>query len=298
VDAALEARNLRVRIGETPALRGLDLLVARGEALGLLGTSGSGKSVTLRAALGLVAPEGGSIRVLGMSPRLRGPALRARVGWVPDEGAPPGWMSAEEAGTLAAAFHRKWDEGRYEGLLEAFRVPRGRPVATFSRGERTRLWAALALARRPEVLLLDDPAPGEGEEARALRQEVRDWRRRSGATVVVAARSAAGLEGFLDSVAILQEGRCTAQCRVEELERRYRRVVVDFPRGFPPRFDLEGCVRLELEARRLTAVLEGFRLPLLDRLRALGATDVRVTELGLEEAVRELARQSRGGGPA
>jgi hypothetical protein len=96
----------------------------------------------------------------------------------------------------------------------------------------------------------------------------------------------------VDRVAVLRRGYCVALETSAALRSRLRRVEVDLPRGLPERFALEGCLRVEVGARGIVAVVEAFDVALLDRLRALRPSDIRVLEMTLDEIVAEVVRKA------
>ena len=158
-DCVLELRELRKRYGSLPVLEGLDLRLERGQVYGFLGRNGAGKSTTLRIVMGITHADAGSVRLFG-SPVAPGDVRpRQRVGYVAQEQHFYDWMTPEALGKFVGAFYPSWDADRYAELLERFEIPERR-LRTFSGGMHVKQALALALAHRPELLVLDEPTAG------------------------------------------------------------------------------------------------------------------------------------------
>ena len=165
---AIEVRGLRVTLGDTPVLRGVDLHVPRGQIVALIGPNGSGKTTLLRCLLGLQAPEAGEVRLLGEH---IGPAVLKRVGYVPQR-LPlerSFILSVREFLALRLRGTRGWfwqSHRRTDDLLCAALDGLGvenlldRPLAGLSGGQLQRVLIAFSLLTKPELLLLDEPTAG------------------------------------------------------------------------------------------------------------------------------------------
>ena len=165
---ALEVRGLRVSLGGTPVLRGVDFHVPRGQVVALIGPNGSGKTTLLRCLLGLQTPEAGEIRIFGQ--RIN-PSVLRRLGYVPQR------LSLDRSFILSvreflclklpATRHWFWQSQRRtdQQLMESLpelelRPLLDRPVASLSGGQLQRVLIAHSLLGRPELLLLDEPTAG------------------------------------------------------------------------------------------------------------------------------------------
>src|SRR5215831_12121795 len=156
----ISLRGLVKHYGSVEALRGLDLSVERGQVYGFLGRNGAGKSTTLRIIMGVTLPTGGAVELFGQRARGEHPAVRRRIGYVAQEQAFYGWMTPAALGRFVAGFYPTWDEGEFRRLLGLLDVPAERRIQTLSGGMQPKLALALALAHRPELLILDEPTAG------------------------------------------------------------------------------------------------------------------------------------------
>jgi branched-chain amino acid transport system ATP-binding protein len=163
----LEVRGLKVAYGGIQAVKGIDLDIARGELVTLIGANGAGKSTTLKALAGLLRPAAGSIHYNGMDITAR-PAfelVRQGLALVPEGRGVFGRLTVEENLTMGAYSRRDpagiaADRDRVFGLLPRLAERRHQPGGTLSGGEQQMLALGRALMSRPRMLLLDEPSMG------------------------------------------------------------------------------------------------------------------------------------------
>jgi ABC-2 type transport system ATP-binding protein len=225
---AVELRNIAHRYGKVLALEDLSLTVRQGEMYGFLGRNGAGKTTTLKLLMGLLRPHGGTIDVLGQ--RLKGMSvpLKQRIGYVCQEPNFYPWMTADQLGAFVGGFYPKWDAPEFVRLLHLLDVPRDRRASEMSGGTRTKLGLALALAPRPELLLLDEPTAGLDPVARReFNDQLQALQRQQGTTVMFSSHLVGEVEQLAQRVGIVQAGRCCFEGEVASLRASVRRIVAD-----------------------------------------------------------------------
>jgi ABC-2 type transport system ATP-binding protein len=216
----LVAHGLGKRFRRDWALRDLTLAIPDGAVVGLAGPNAAGKSTLLSLAAGILAPSEGTIAVLGRDP-LGAPDVLAEVGYVA-QGAPL-YRSFRVADTIeyARRTNSRWDGEAVSALLT--RIDSRTKVGTLSAGERARLALALALGKRPRLLLLDEPfASLDPLAGRELLQLLMDGVAELGATVVVASHVVADIERVCDHIVLLSAGGVRLEGNVEELRASHR----------------------------------------------------------------------------
>lgn len=217
-DSALEAQGLEKRYGSVVALAGVDVTVAPGELVGLIGANGAGKSTLMKIACGLVRPTAGTAMVCGAPARSR--EARASIGYLAELFRFPGWSTASEV----LALHQQLagspgGQTERDALLELVGLTDAadRRVEGMSKGMQQRLGIAQALIGDPKLLLLDEPTsaldPAGRHDVRTLLLELRD----RGVAVLLNSHLLGELEQVCDRVLILAGGREVAAGRPEEL---------------------------------------------------------------------------------
>ena len=154
--AALEASSLSRRYGGTWALRDCSLSLPTARVVALVGPNGAGKTTLLHLATGLLQPTSGSIRVLGEVPGAN-PEILGRVGFVAQEMPLYRNFTVAEMLRFGEQMNPTWDRDLAVGRLESLTIPLTQKVGTLSGGQRGQVSLAIALAKRPELLLLDEP---------------------------------------------------------------------------------------------------------------------------------------------
>ena len=229
--AVADVAGLVVEFGEVRAVDGLDLRVAPGASVALVGRNGAGKSTTLRALAGVLPPSGGTVVVGGVDARRDPAGVRARVGYCPDVGGLIPRATPWEHLALAARLRRMprgW-EGRARDLLERFELGDAthRVTAGFSHGMGRRLSVVLAAFHEPPLLLLDEPFDGvDPLGVEATMDVIREARLGGGAVVVSTHLLALAVEACEEAV-VLRSGRVVAASPAAELAgeagaRKYR----------------------------------------------------------------------------
>jgi ABC-2 type transport system ATP-binding protein len=157
--AVLEARGLGKRYGRRRALTDCTLAIPPGRVAGLVGPNGAGKTTMLHLAVGLLAPTSGAIEVLGAGPAA-GPAQLARVGFVAQDTPLYARLSVADHLRLGGWLNPGWDQGLAEDRIERLGLDPRQRAGKLSGGQRAQLALTLAIAKRPELLLLDEPVAG------------------------------------------------------------------------------------------------------------------------------------------
>jgi ABC-2 type transport system ATP-binding protein len=281
--------GLTKRFGGKTAVDGLSLEVPKGAIFALLGDNGAGKTTTIRVLAGLLRPDGGRAQVLGRDAWQAAQPLRHEVGYVPERPKFYDWMTVAEVGWFAAGFHKPGFLDHYHKLLDRYRLDAKARLQNLSKGQYAKVALALALAHKPDVLLLDEPLSGLDLQ---VRQEVLASlvkQAGKGRTVVISSHNVAELERVASHVAFLEGGRLVLAAPLDELRRRLVRVCLRYE-GRPPDAEALGRVLWRNgSGRQWQAVIQDPDRPAVEALRSEeGYHDVEETPLGLEEAYRAL----------
>ncbi|TDC25164.1 ABC transporter ATP-binding protein [Streptomyces sp. 8K308] len=235
-EAALETDALGKRYGRGWALRDCSLRLPAGRIAALVGPNGAGKSTLLHLAVGLLRPDAGRVRVFGGDPRGDAEAL-AEIGFVAQDTPLYRDFTADELITMGARLNRRWDANLAHDRLAGVGVPTRKPVGSLSGGQRAQVALALALAKRPRLLLLDEPAAALDPLARhefmgALMSAVAE----TGTTVLLSSHLLADLERACDHLILLQTAHVQLAGDVDDLLAEHRTLVgprTDHPEAVP-----------------------------------------------------------------
>lgn len=216
---AVEVRQVSRHFGEVQALAGVELRVAQGEVLGLIGHNGAGKSTLIKLMLGLLHPDAGEIRIAGEA--LHGPAqrsLRRGIAYLPENVVfydnLSGLETLEFFADLKGVARRECP-----ALLEQVGLAHAakRAVRGYSKGMRQRLGFAQALLGNPTLLFLDEPTTGLDPEGIREFYEILSTLKTRGMTVILSSHNLAQIEDRVDRLALLRQGRLRAAGTVKEL---------------------------------------------------------------------------------
>jgi ABC-2 type transport system ATP-binding protein len=204
---AFQTTGLGKRYGPTWALQDCTLAVPEGHVTALVGPNGAGKTTLLRLLVGLAAPSAGTVEVLGSAPD-GSEAFLAGIGYLAQDVPLYRRLSAEDHIALGARLNKEWDGQGARARLARLQVPTDRPVATLSGGQRAQVGLGLALAKRPRLLLLDEPVAALDPLARreflaALSEAVAD----GGLSVILSSHLLHDLERVCDHVVLLSAAR-------------------------------------------------------------------------------------------
>ena len=222
---ALATSVLGKRFGSTWALQDCSVTVPEGRVSALVGPNGAGKTTLLRMLAGLSAPTTGTARVLGRPPEQSHEFL-ASVGYLAQDVPLYKRLSAEDHLLMGERMNVRWDASSARSRLAALKIPLDRPVATLSGGQRAQVGLGLALAKTPQLLLLDEPVAALDPLARreflaSLSAAVAD----GGLTVVMSSHLLRDLERVCDHVILLSASR-TQLCDDIETVLRTHKVLV------------------------------------------------------------------------
>lgn len=283
----LRVDRLHQSFGQNEVLSGVDLDIASGQTVALLGRNGEGKTTLIRTLLGLLPLRRGKIEVLGLDPHADGVAVRQRVGYLAEDQQMWPWMRVEQLLRFMAPFYPTWDHDLARDLHRRFELPTRTRIKHLSKGQNVRLGLVLALAHRPALAILDDPALGLDPVARKqFNRDLVQFLQGQGAAVFYSSHLLGEVEAVADRVAILNHGRIVIDESPDTLRQRVKRLVFDTPSP-----DLSAIAQSALlDVQRLgreTAVTVRDAGSVLTQLR-LSGNKPRVVDLALDDIFEAL----------
>ena len=301
--AAILARGLTKDYAAHRAVDAVDLALAAGTTLALIGHNGAGKTTLMKLILGLVRPSGGELSVLGVDPGAAGLEHRRQIGFLPENVA----FHHELTGVQTLHFYARLKGARLQQcgeLLERVGLAAAakRRVKTYSKGMRQRLGLAQALLGAPRLLLLDEPTTGLDPASRVEFFRIVRELSEDGATVLISSHILTELEAKTDLVAIMKGGRLAAFGPLDDLRRSANlpvKLTITTPNGIGGILDQLGplAIRANVAEDRHSAEVicrVDDKLPMLARLCSLGAavSDIDISRPGLDEIYRHFSPEA------
>lgn len=300
-DIVVAAEDLTVRYGRTTACEHVSFEIPRGSVYALLGRNGAGKSSLVRCLLGHQKPWSGAAFLFGENVWKNRSRAMHRVGVVPEEPDAPPEMTARQIGAFCSRLYPFWSHPSFDARLERFGIPPDLAFRNLSKGQRGMLLFALALAPKPELLVLDDPTLGLDVVARKSTYEdlVGDLADRS-PTVMITSHDLTGIEGIADQIGILKEGRLVLTASLEELKARYRKLRYQMQNGASEdeRFaELEHfkATHIRRGSPGIEAVISDYEVSKFDRFHSTGGVcNAEASPMSLEEIVIAIVGEEMG----
>jgi ABC-2 type transport system ATP-binding protein len=285
VTVAIETADLTKRYGRRAALAECTLSIPTGRIVGLVGPNGAGKTTLLHLAVGLLEPSAGSIEVLGHRPA-EGPEQLARVGFVAQNTPIYTGMSVADHLRFGSWTNPNWDEALASGRIELLGLDPKQKTGSLSGGQRAQLALTLAIAKRPELLILDEPVASLDPLARreflqALMAVVVDH----GVSVVLSSHLVADLERVCDYLVVLVASRVAVAGDIDELLATHHRLSARRRDGL--RLPSDWGVIEQSDTDRQSTMIVRHEEPILDPAWT-------VEQLDLEDLVLAYMSRARG----
>ena len=252
---ALEARGLGKRYGKKWALRDCTLEIPSGCVAALVGPNGAGKTTLLHLAVGLTDATAGSVRVLGRSAREKPEVVLPRLGFVAQEHPLYRRFRIGEMLKAGEKLNATWDQALAQTRLERLGIPLDQKIGTLSGGQQAQVALTLALAKRPELLVLDEPIAALDPLARrdflkSLMEAVAD----GGLTVLLSSHIITDLERVCDYMILLSASQVQLAAPIEDIVAEHR--VLSGPRSDPSAVErLHSVIQASHTDRQTTLVV-------------------------------------------
>jgi ABC-2 type transport system ATP-binding protein len=221
--AAVRTEQLGKRYGSTWALRDCTLEIPAGTVTALVGPNGAGKTTLLQLAVGLIGQTEGEVRVLGSAPRSDAAALLPRVGFVAQDHPLHRGFTVAATLELGRRLNPRWDDDAARERLARLGIPLDRKAGKLSGGQQAQVALTLALAKRPELLILDEPVASLDPLARReFMNTVMEVVSETQLTVVLSSHIVTDLERVCDHLVILSHAQTLLAAPIDEVLARHR----------------------------------------------------------------------------
>lgn len=266
--SVISLEHVSRRYGSKQALDDVSLEVPKGVVLGLVGANGAGKTTLIKHVLGLLRPDQGSVHVFGLNPVSRSVQVLSRLGYLSEDRDMPPWMNVGELLRYSRAFYPRWDAAYAEALRQRFQLSATSRIRTLSKGELAKAGLLVALAHRPELLVLDEPSSGLDP---IVRREMLEAVVRSvaeeGRTVLFSSHLLDEIARVSDSVAMVAHGRIVLHSPLHQILETHQRLVVRIPKALGNPDQWPGVLAASGGPEEWTVICNGVRQEFLSVLR-------------------------------
>lgn len=294
-DLAIETHELTKRYGKTSVVNQLNLCVPKQQITAFLGRNGAGKSTTIKMLLGITSSSAGTGSVLCKTIRDAGQnrEMRRDVAYVAEDKQLYSYMTVEQLIRFTRSFYPDWRTDAETRLLKQFQLPPRQKVKALSKGMRTKLALLLALSRRPQLLILDEPSEGlDPVSIEELLHEIVGTVA-NGVTVFFSSHQIAEVERVADRVCIIDHGKLLVDASLDEMRREYRRITLSFDAAPPPiRASFPGVKQVRTSGRQLTLLARENANAVLELTRDMHPSAVEVAPVDLREVFLETVKEN------
>ena len=219
---AVRVENLSRTFRSTTALRNVNLQIPVGSIFGLVGLNGAGKTTLIRHLIGSLRAQQGTVTVLNEDPVAVPERVLKQVGYLTEEDSLPKWMRVGDLIDFTRAIYPSWDDQYASELSDMFSLSRSARLKSLSKGQRARVGLLLAIAHRPQLLVLDEPSSGLDPIARRdILEAIIRTISEDGRTVLFSSHLLEEVDRVCDTVALMKDGRILDSLTIEQLEARY-----------------------------------------------------------------------------
>ena len=278
----IEGRSLVKRVDGFRALDGLSLSAPRGAVYGLVGPNGAGKSTFIRHLAGIYRQDEGELLVDG-EPVYENPGVKEKIAYIPDDIFFYTQASIRDMARFAESLYPRFDRERYEKLSALFALDEKRPMRKLSKGQQKQAAFQIAMAQRPELLVLDEPVDGLDPVMRrqiwsVLLSDVEQY----GTTVLVSSHNLRELEEVCDHVGIMNLGSMMIERSLSDLQENLVKLQLAYPDGGSLPEGLE-IVHESATGRLRQLILRGRAEELTEKIAATQPLFLDLVPLSLEE---------------
>lgn len=291
----VDVQGLSRQFGPTTALDAVNFSATQGRVHGLVGMNGAGKTTLIKHLLGLLRPTRGAVRVFGLDPVRDPVGVLRRVGYLSEYRELPEWMRIDELLRYTQAYYPSWDVAYARELLDTFGLDGKRKVAGLSQGMRAQTGLVVAVAHRPDLLILDEPSSGLDA---VVRQDILDAIVRTvandGRTVIFSSHLLDEVERMSDHVTMIHDGKVALNGSVEDIRGAHSVTELTFAQRLDRLPKLDGTLTASGGGRTWSVMHETSLEELRSAVTPLGAEVAESRSATLEEIfVARVGRATR-----
>lgn len=283
------AEELSKRFGDRTILNAVSVAAERGEVIGVLGKNGAGKTTLLELLLGFGPPSSGFAFLFGEKSTEISDAVKSKIGFVPQQDELVDFLVGRQQLALAASGYGSWDPVLAARLSSEWGIPLEQRIQSMSVGERQKLSLLVALAHRPELLVLDEPVASLDPVARrAFLQQIAEISADGERTVLFSSHIVSDLERIADRVWILKDGALAWCGELDTLRESVVRLHIRSRRALPETLSIPETMSSHVDGAGATVAVMRWQPTQRDALARRLDAQIEVENLGLEEIFLEM----------
>ncbi|ABR47695.1 ABC transporter related [Alkaliphilus metalliredigens QYMF] len=281
----IEINQLTKSYGKHQALRGVDLIVKKGEVVGFLGPNGAGKSTTIRILLGLIKKSGGEVRILGGNPWDDTANIHRHIAYVPGDVTLWPNLTGGEVIDLLGRMRGGFDLEKRNVLLKRFELDPRKKCRTYSKGNRQKVALVSAFSSNADLFIFDEPTSGLDPLMAAIFQQCVTEVKRAGKTVLLSSHILAEVEAVCDKVNIIREGKIIESGTLAELRHLTQTSLsVETVRPITDLAEMKGVHNLRIQGNQTKFQVDlGHMDPIIRHVTSFGLRSLTSTIPTLEE---------------
>jgi ABC-2 type transport system ATP-binding protein len=287
-EMTIDIQNLTKQFGKLIAVDNISLKIPPGQIFGFIGENGAGKTTTIKILMGLLRATSGTARVCGLDPIEADVKVKEKIGYVSEDRAMYRWMKVKEVLWFNGNLYPNWDEQMAQQLLKDFDLDPKQKVKVLSRGMLAKLALLVAMASKPEVLILDEPSSGldpmvRREILEKLIAYVSDYK----TTIFFSSHLIDEVDRMADTVGILCKGRLLICDEKNKVKDSLKKVVLTFdsPKDSIPPHDT--LLRSEKKDKDWVCYVRNQNKQWETHLKSLNPKSMETIDLSLEDVFAE-----------
>jgi len=282
----IEVTNISKNIGPKNILENISLSIPKGNICGLIGRNGAGKTSLIKCLMGLWKLDSGTIKINNLDTAFDF-KFKEFTAFIPDEINIPAYFTINEAVTFYKYSFQNFDRDHFNKLLKLYNIDTNEKIKELSRGFKLKLLISLNLARKPDIIVLDEPLSNLDPVSRkelintligcALEKEI---------TILISTHNILDVQKFCDTFIVMDRGRILDSGSTDYFKDKIRMVNVVFPGKIPDEIhSIANILEIKTLGKSTNIIIKNFSEDALGKIKKLGAKSVKLMDLDLEEIV-------------
>ena len=289
MDNIISVKNLKKSFKEQPILKDISFDIKKGTVVGILGSNGAGKTTLLRTIVGFYHFDGGEVKVFNdVSPNLSSDS-KHKIGFVAQESELLSWMKVKQIISYTKSFYKIWDDELVERLLKEWQIDANKVIQKLSVGQQQKLSIILAMAHKPELLILDEPVASlDPLSRRKFIKTLIDKNLDEETTILFSTHITSDLERVAAELLILKDGVVKFQGEIDEIKEMVGKLHIRSNTDLPDNLNISGTITSLISGTSAQVITEDLKQLDLEDLKRKFNAEINVETLSLEDIFVEI----------